>query len=235
MSLRKDGTGRDLTTPPFKRVLIANRGEIALRVMRACRDLGCESVAVFSDADAGSRHVRAADQAVRIGPAPAAESYLRVDAIIDAATATGADAIHPGYGFLSERPALAEACAAAGIVFVGPEPATLLGLGDKLHARRAAQRVGVPVVPGTLEPAAIDRPDALGGAPRRSGDDRLPAAGQGGGRGRGARHASGRPVDRAAGRPRRRLARGDDRVRRRQRLPRAAHRRGPPRRGPAAG
>ncbi len=161
MSLRKDGTGRDLASPPFKRVLVANRGEIALRVMRACHDLGCEAVAVFSDADADSRHVRAADQAVRIGPAPAAESYLRVDAIIAAARTTGADAIHPGYGFLSERPALAEACAAAGIVFVGPEPATLLGLGDKLHARRAATRVGVPVVPGTLEPAAIERPDGL--------------------------------------------------------------------------
>ena len=159
--MRKDGLGRELPSPPFKRVLIANRGEIALRVMRACHDLGCETVAVFSDADIDARHVRAADQAVGIGPAPAAESYLRVDAIIGAARAIKADAIHPGYGFLSERPALAEACAAAGIVFVGPEPATLLGLGDKLHARRAAQRVGVPVVPGTLEPAAIDRPDAL--------------------------------------------------------------------------
>ena len=161
MSLRKDGLGRDLAPPPFRRVLIANRGEIALRVIRACRDLGCETVAVFSDADADSRHVRAADQAVRIGAAPAAASYLRVDAIIGAALATGADAIHPGYGFLSERPALAEACAAAGIGFVGPEPATLLGLGDKLHARRTARRVGVPVVPGTLEPASIDRPDGL--------------------------------------------------------------------------
>ncbi len=195
MSLRKDGVGRDLASPPFKRVLIANRGEIALRVMRACRDLGCETVAVFSDADADSRHVRAADQAVRIGPAPAADSYLRVDAIIGAARATEADAIHPGYGFLSERPALAEACVAAGIVFVGPEPATLLGLGDKLHARRAASRVGVPVVPGTLEPAAIDRPDSLPAILAEAATVGFPlivkAAAGGGGRGM-------RAVDRSA-------------------------------------
>jgi acetyl/propionyl-CoA carboxylase alpha subunit len=152
-SLRKDGR-------PFRRILIANRGEIALRLIRACREMGIESVAVFSDVDAGVRHVRAADQAVCIGPAPAAESYLVVERIIEAALSTGAEAIHPGYGFLSERPALAEACVAAGIVFIGPEPATLHGLGDKLNARRAASAVGVPVVPGTLEPAAVDRPDA---------------------------------------------------------------------------
>lgn len=160
MSLRKDAAGDHVPDPPFRRVLVANRGEIALRVMRACRDLGIETVAVYSDADAGTRHVRSADQAVRIGPAPATESYLSVGAIIEAAVVTGADAIHPGYGFLSERPALAEACVAAGIRFVGPEPATLLGLGDKLHARRAAATVGVPVVPGTLQPAAVDRADA---------------------------------------------------------------------------
>src|SRR3990172_8859981 len=150
-SLRKDGR-------PFRRILIANRGEIALRLIRACREMGIESVAVFSDVDAGMRHVRAADQAVRIGPAP--ESYLVVERIVEAALSTGAEAIHPGYGFLSERPALAEACVAAGIVFIGPEPATLHGLGDKLNARRAASAVGVPVVPGTLEPAPVDRPDA---------------------------------------------------------------------------
>jgi acetyl/propionyl-CoA carboxylase alpha subunit len=162
VSLRKDAAVADRWDgPPFQRVLVANRGEIALRVMRACRELGIATVAVYSDADLGTRHVRAADRSIRIGPAPAAESYLRVDAIIEAAIATGADAIHPGYGFLSERPALAEACIAAGITFVGPEPATLLGLGDKLHARRAATSVGVPVVPGTLEPAAVDRADTV--------------------------------------------------------------------------
>jgi acetyl/propionyl-CoA carboxylase alpha subunit len=142
-------------------VLVANRGAIALRIIRACRELGIESVAVYSDADAATRPVRAADRALRIGPAPAVESYLRVDAIVEAALAADADAVHPGYGFLSERPDLAEACAAAGLVFIGPEPVTLVGLGDKLHARRAAARVGVPVVPGTLEPAPVDRPEAL--------------------------------------------------------------------------
>ena len=143
---------------PFSRVLIANRGEIAVRLIRACRELGLESVAVYSDADAGAPHVRAADQAVRLGPAPAAESYLRADRIVAAALATGAQAIHPGYGFLAERAAFAEACLAAGLVFVGPAPATLAGLGDKLAARRAARDAGVPVVPGTLEPARFDRP-----------------------------------------------------------------------------
>ncbi len=146
---------------PFRRVLVANRGEIALRIIRACRELGMESVAVYSDADAGAPHVRAADAALRIGPPPATESYLRIDAIIDAARRSGAEAIHPGYGFLSERAAFAEACAAAGIVFVGPEARTLAGLGDKLSARRAAAASNVPVVPGTLEPVAIDSSDAL--------------------------------------------------------------------------
>ena len=143
---------------PFSRVLIANRGEIAVRLIRACRELGLESVAVYSDADAGAPHVRAADQAVRLGPAPATESYLRVDRIVAAALATGAQAVHPGYGFLAEQAAFAEACLAAGLVFVGPTPATLAGLGDKLAARRAARDAGVPVVPGTLEPARFDRP-----------------------------------------------------------------------------
>ena len=192
MSLRKDTVVSHPHGPPFRRVLVANRGEIALRVMRACRDLGIETVAVYSDADAGTRHVRAADQAVRIGPAPAAESYLRVEAIVAAAVATGADAVHPGYGFLSERPALAEGCEAAGITFVGPEPATLLGLGDKLHARRAATTVGVPVVPGTLQPAVLEGADAVRRPARRSKGHRLPPARQGGRRGRGAGHARGR-------------------------------------------
>ena len=187
MSLHKDAESQDRTGSPFRRVLVANRGEIAIRVMRACRELGIESVAVYSDADAGTRHVRAADRAVRIGPAPASESYLRVEAIVAAAVATGADAIHPGYGFLSERPALAQACAAAGITFVGPEPATLIGLGDKLHARRAATGVGVPVVPGTLQPAAIDSAAALEGLMQEAQGIGYPllvkAAAGGGGRG----------------------------------------------------
>jgi acetyl/propionyl-CoA carboxylase alpha subunit len=180
VSLRKD------TTRPFDRVLVANRGEIAIRIIRACRELGIESVAVFSDADVEALHVRTADKAVHIGPAPATESYLRVDRIIEAALASGAQAIHPGYGFLSEQPALAEACAAAGIVFVGPAPETLAQLGDKLAARRRAADAGVPVVPGTFEPidiagAGIDRVRAQ--AERIGWPLLVKAAAGGGGRG----------------------------------------------------
>jgi acetyl/propionyl-CoA carboxylase alpha subunit len=144
-------------------VLIANRGEIALRIIRACHELGIEAVAVYSDADRAAVHVREADAAVRIGPAPAAESYLRIDAIVDAALATGADAVHPGYGFLAERAGFARAVEAAGLVFVGPPAAAIDALGDKLHARRVARSVGVEAVPGTLQPAPTDRPDQLDG------------------------------------------------------------------------
>ncbi|MES1239721.1 MAG: biotin carboxylase N-terminal domain-containing protein, partial [Chloroflexota bacterium] len=157
MSLRKDGAGER----PFHRLLIANRGEIAVRIIRACRELGIETVAVYSDADATATHVRMADQAVRLGPPPPAESYLRIDAVIRAAVETGAEAIHPGYGFLAERAAFARAAEEAGIVFVGPSSAAIDALGDKLHARRTARAVGVASVPGTLEPAPIDRPDQL--------------------------------------------------------------------------
>lgn len=143
-------------SPPFRRLLVANRGEIAIRIFRACRELGVETVAVYSDADADALHVRFADRAVRIGPAAAAESYLRIDRIIDAARSTGAEAIHPGYGFLSEQAAFGEACESAGIVFVGPSPATLASLGDKLAARRTAQELGVPITPGTFEPLPVD-------------------------------------------------------------------------------
>ena len=136
----------------FDKILIANRGEIAIRVMRACRELGIETVAVHSDADANAEHVRFADRSVRIGPAAATESYLRIDRILDAAQETGAQAIHPGYGFLSERAEFAEAVEAAGIAFVGPSPRTLGSLGDKLAARRSATAIGVPIVPGTFEP-----------------------------------------------------------------------------------
>ncbi|GAB4085599.1 acetyl/propionyl/methylcrotonyl-CoA carboxylase subunit alpha [Myceligenerans cantabricum] len=134
---------------PFGTVLVANRGEIAVRVVRTLRRLGIRSVAVHSDADAAAPHVRAADTAVRIGPAPATQSYLDIDAVIGAARATGADAIHPGYGFLSENPAFARACAAAGVVLVGPPPAAMEAMADKIAARDLVAARGVPVLPGT--------------------------------------------------------------------------------------
>jgi acetyl/propionyl-CoA carboxylase alpha subunit len=139
---------------PFRRVLVANRGEIALRIIRACQELGVESVAVYSDADRGAAHVRAADDAVRLGPAAPAESYLRSDRILAAAIDRGAEAIHPGYGFLSERAAFAERVEAAGLTWVGPRSETIAAIGDKLAARRLAHSVGVPIVPGTLEPVS---------------------------------------------------------------------------------
>ncbi len=150
-----------LQEAPFRRVLVANRGEIAVRIIRACHEMGMEAVAVYSDADAEAAHVRLADVAVRLGPASPSESYLRIDAVIEAARSTGAGAIHPGYGFLAERAAFARAAEDAGIAFVGPSSTTIEALGDKLNARRLAARVGVPSVPGTLEPAPIDHPDQV--------------------------------------------------------------------------
>ena len=164
----------------FTRVLIANRGEIAVRIARTCRALGIPTAAVFSDADRNARHVAAADAAVRIGPPPAAESYLSVGRIIDAARASGADAVHPGYGFLSEDPALPAACADAGLTFVGPPAEVVARFGSKINARRAAAGAGVAVVPGG-EPD--DQSEAgIAAAARRTGFPLLlkPAAGGGG-------------------------------------------------------
>ncbi len=177
----------------FRRVLVANRGEIALRIIRGCHELGMEAVAVYSDADVSAAHVRAADLAVRIGPPPAAESYLRVDAIVEVAKAMDCQAVHPGYGFLSERQAFATAVEEAGLVFVGPRPATLGALGDKLAARRLARDAGVPIVPGTLEAAAPDRPASirrLQAEAERIGFPLLVKASAGGG-GRGMRRVDG--------------------------------------------
>jgi len=133
----------------FKKILIANRGEIAVRVMRACRELGVTSVAVFSDVDRASLHVRKADEAYHIGPAAASESYLNISKIIDVAKLSGADAIHPGYGFLSENAVFAQACADAGVKFIGPTAAAMEIMGSKTRARQAMEKSGVPMVPGT--------------------------------------------------------------------------------------
>jgi acetyl-CoA carboxylase biotin carboxylase subunit/3-methylcrotonyl-CoA carboxylase alpha subunit len=136
----------------FEKILIANRGEIACRIARTCRRLGIRSVAVFSDADANAPHVRAADEAVRLGPPPVVESYLRIDALIAALRQTGARAVHPGYGLLSESRQLAEAVAEAGAVFVGPPPAALEAFGDKIRAREVARSAGVEPPPGSFGP-----------------------------------------------------------------------------------
>ncbi|KAF0131191.1 MAG: acetyl-CoA carboxylase biotin carboxylase subunit [Bacteroidetes bacterium] len=136
----------------IKKVLVANRGEIAIRVMRSCREMGIETVAVYSDVDRKAMHVRYADDAYPIGPAPSSESYLRMDKIIEVAKLSGADAIHPGYGFLSENARFAELCQKEGIIFIGPSPYAINTMGDKITARKTMIAAGVPVVPGTTEP-----------------------------------------------------------------------------------
>jgi acetyl-CoA/propionyl-CoA carboxylase biotin carboxyl carrier protein len=146
----------------FDTVLVANRGEIAVRVIRTLRAMGVRSVAVFSDADAQARHVREADTAVRLGPAPAAESYLSVERILQAAARSGAQAVHPGYGFLAENAAFARACADAGLVFIGPPADAIALMGDKIRAKETVKAAGVPVVPGGRDPELADAARELG-------------------------------------------------------------------------
>src|SRR5690349_21185547 len=136
----------------FNKILIANRGEIALRIVRACRDLGIRSVVGYSEADRDSLPVRLADEAVCIGPAQPERSYLHIPAVMSAVLMTGADALHPGYGFLSENPYIAEICEQLGITFIGPSPKAIEQMGDKAAARRAMKQAGMPVLPGSEEP-----------------------------------------------------------------------------------
>ncbi|HEY8086193.1 MAG TPA: biotin carboxylase N-terminal domain-containing protein, partial [Polyangiaceae bacterium] len=165
----------------FKKILIANRGEIALRILRACRELGIKTVAVHSEADARALHVRFADEAVCIGPPPAAKSYLNIPAIISAAEIAGADAVHPGYGFLSENAEFARICGKCGIHFIGPTPEAMRAWGDKVTARQNARRFGLPLLEGSL--VLENAEHAVREAKRIGYPVILKASGGGGGRG----------------------------------------------------
>jgi acetyl-CoA carboxylase biotin carboxylase subunit len=165
----------------FSRVLVANRGEIAVRVIRALRELGIEAVAVYSTADKDAAHVRLADRAVCIGPPPPAESYLSIPSVVAAANTTACEAVHPGYGFLSERPAFVEACVDNDLVFIGPDAKVMAQMGDKVEAKAAMRAAGVPLVPGTEEATTLDQAKKL--APELGFPILLKAAAGGGGRG----------------------------------------------------
>jgi len=167
---------------PIQKILVANRGEIAVRILRTCREMGIRTVAVFSEADRGSLHVRLADEAVHVGPAPARDSYLVPERILEAAARTGADAVHPGYGFLSERADFNRACRSAGLVFIGPPPESQEAMGVKTSARGRMKAAGVPVVPGSEGPIA-DEAEAAAEAARIGFPVMLKAAAGGGGKG----------------------------------------------------
>lgn len=165
------------------KVLIANRGEIAVRIIRACRELGIQTVAVFSEADRSAMHVRYADEAYWIGPAPSRESYLRIDKILDVAKKSGVDAIHPGYGFLAEREEFAQACADAGITFIGPKPSSIAAMGDKAVARATVTKAGIPVVPGTEGEGGLSNEEIMAVAPQIGFPLLVKATAGGGGKG----------------------------------------------------
>ncbi len=211
----------------FDKILIANRGEIACRVIKTARRMGIKTVAVYSEADANARHVRLADEAVLIGPAAARESYLVIDKIIAAAKATGAQAIHPGYGFLSENEDFCHACEREGIVFIGPPVSAIRAMGSKSEAKKLMEAAGVPLTPG------YHGDDQEPGVPAQAGRrHRLPGADQGRGRRRRQGHAPGRAL-RGLHRPARLVqARGDLQLRRRPRAGREVHHQAAPHRDP---
>src|SRR5512138_3419223 len=167
----------------FKKVLVANRGEIAVRIIRACRELGMQTVAVFSEADRHALHVRYADEAYLLGPAPSRESYLRGDKIIAIALKCGAQAIHPGYGFLAERADFSQSCLDAGLAYIGPKPSSIAAMGDKAVARATVSAAGVPVVPGTEGEGSLRDDELLSLAPKIGFPLLIKATAGGGGKG----------------------------------------------------
>ncbi|PKN93889.1 MAG: acetyl-CoA carboxylase biotin carboxylase subunit [Chloroflexi bacterium HGW-Chloroflexi-6] len=167
----------------FKKVLVANRGEIAVRIIRACRELGLETVAVYSEADRQALHVRLADEAYLLGPAPSRDSYLRADKIFEIIQKSGADALHPGYGFLAEREDFAQACLDNGIAFIGPKPSSIAAMGDKMTARETVRKAGIPVVPGTEDVGNMTDEQLLSIAPKIGFPLLVKATAGGGGKG----------------------------------------------------